>query len=196
MEYLTFPARLQAPYNNILEYGDGSLDAGGSAIHFLADFVPLVPLGAPARIEWLYADRVVTAYEGSVYLSTPTMLRLVDVDEALVARAQGIFASNTRLPGLARRSGKELPAFPVEALYLSVGMVKLSSPVPVEVDEKLSLHVEVDFLTLQGLSLRVRQAVPLRRETLLLCEVERSGSDNYIALSTYSSRLDRIGKAD
>lgn len=196
MEYLTFPARLRASYNDILEYGEGHLGTGGDSIDFLSDFVPLIPLGSEATIEWLYADRSITVYQGRVYLSTPTMLRLVGVDEDLVMRARGIFAANTRLTGLAHRGGT-LPPLAVEILYLSVGMVKLGCPLQIEAGERLLLDVEVDFLTLHGLSLQVRQLVPLRRdENLLLCEVERSGNDNYIALSTYSSRLDRIGKAE
>lgn len=201
MEYLSFPARLLAPYNDIQEYGEGHLGAGGDAVDFLSDFVPLIPLGSLAAIEWTYAGRTIATYEGKVYLSTPSLLRLVEVDESLVVRARGIFATNTRLPGQVREGAEAPPARalprPVEILYLSVGMVKLHTSFQPPVGHRLLLDVEVDFLTLHGLCLRVRQAVPLRRdENLLLCEVERSGNDNYIALSTYSNRLDRIGRAE
>lgn len=196
MDYLSFPAHLVAPYNDIQEYGEGHLGAGGDAVDFGSDFVPLVPLGSKASIQWIYAGREIAAYEGKVYLSTPTLLRIVDVDEPLVVRARGIFASNTRLPGLVRE-GADAPPRSVEVLYLSLGMVKLHAPFQSPVGLRLLLDVEVDFLTLRGLSLQVRQTVPLRKdENLLLCEVERSGNDNYIALSTYSNRLDRIGRAE
>lgn len=195
MEYLSFPARLRATYNEIEEYGEAHLGAGGNAVDFVSDFVPLIPLGSAATIDWVYADRNISTYTGKVYLSTPTLLRLVDVDEDLVARARGLFASNIRLPGRLRQGSS--PPAAVEILYLSVGMVKLCTALTPEIDDRFLLDVEVDFLTLHGLSLRVRQMVPLRRdENLLLCEVERSGNDNYIALSTYASRLDRIGKTD
>ncbi len=200
MEYLRFPARLSAVYNSIMETGEGDLSAGGDSVDFHADFIPLLPLGSEARIEWVCAERGIAVYEGQVYLSTPNMLRLVGVDAALVARARGILAANTRLPGQLREApdDPETPPRAAEILYLSPGMVKLLLPGPFAAGGQLLLDVEVNYLTLRGLCLRVRQALPLHARGqgpfLLLCEVAPSGNDNYVALSSYSKRLGRLGK--
>lgn len=203
MEYLFFPALLRTSYNNINEHGEAVVVHDEYAVDFVSDFVPLIPLGTQASIDWTFGSKSLASYKGKVYLSTQNMLRLVDVDHDLVDRARATFASNVSVPGLATLTSRQLlkaskQVFSVNIVYLSVGMVKLqtSTPATIEIGERLLLDVEVDFLTLHGLSLKVRQIMQFGYDNgLLICEVERSGNDNYIALSTYAARLDRIGQS-
>lgn len=202
MEYLFFSALLRTSYNNINEYGEAVVVHDEHAVDFVSDFVPLVPLGTQASIDWTLGKKSLASCKGKVYLSTQNMLRLVEVDPELVERARATFASNISIPGFILVTSRQLlkqtkQVYHVTIVYLSVGMVKLqfSAPLALEIGEKLMLDVEVDFLSLHGLSLKVRQIIQLGFDkNLLICEVERSGNDNYVALSTYASRLDRIGQ--
>lgn len=193
MDYYPFPALLISEYNTIHEYGQALVGPQGS-IDFIGDFVPLIPLGTAATVEWVLGDKSLATFKGGVYLSSPQLLRLVDVDAAQLAAARHVFAVNTRLPAgiTAKAPGRSQPQprIPCEILYMDMSILKLRVATGYEPGTPLWLSANIDFLTLRDLSLRVVERVPLHRdETLLLCEVQRTNQENFIALSTYAARL-------
>lgn len=193
MEYYPFPARLRSADGRVEEFGRASLAAAGHSVDFIADFVPLLPLGAPAVIEWIQGDRVLASFSGQVYLSSKNLLRLVEVDADLWQQAHLIFATNTRLPATAAPWGKKDGGFAAEICYLSTKAITLATAEAFEAGTRLALCCEVDFLTLCDLELQVNQCVVLRRgETLLLCGVRQASSENLIALSAYCARLQQL----
>ena len=194
MDYLLFPAVLTAEYNGIREFGEGRVLADDNAIDFTGDFVPLIPLGAPAGIDWVLGGQTIARYEGSVYLSTKTAMRLIEVEPGAIEKTRVILASNTCLPASVRGQGATVDkAIPAEIVFLSMDYIKLRIRTYLPVAETILLGAEVDFLTLANLRLTVRRRVAMQgSETLLLCETQKMDEANYIALTTYVARLDKL----
>lgn len=193
MKYYPFPARLRSGYNGICEYGEGRAVHGDDAVDFSGEFVPLLPLGTPAEVDWIFGEGVVATFPGTVYLSSPTLARVVDVPPALARAARETFRQNTRISAAAAPADAPGEPFPVTIIYLSPTAVTLQTARQVEEGSSLVLNAEVDFLTLDGLALQVRQRLALRRgDTLLICDVPPAGDANLIALSAYSARLDHL----
>ncbi|MDL2327155.1 hypothetical protein LJC64_00635 [Ruminococcaceae bacterium OttesenSCG-928-A11] len=195
MDFMPFPARLCSDYNAISEFGRAQVAGRDDAVDFTGDFVPLVPLGTDAQVEWVLGATVIQRYCGQVYLSSPELLRLVGVDKALVRDTRALFATNINLPATAAPLEDGRPGQPVavRALYLSPGSLTLQAPWPVEPGSRLLLNCEVDFLTLRAMPLRVRTRVTLRKgASLLLCDVAKMGDENLIAYSAYTARLETL----
>ena len=193
MEYYPFPALMRTEYNGIQEHGTARVSEQGTALNFYGEFVPLVPLGQEATVDWILGDKTLASFEGKAYLSTAQMLQLTDVDPEKLNTARGLFLVNTRQPGLVAPAGKpKAKKLPVEILYLSMGLIKLLTRDNIEEGMELLLYTHVDFLTLNALELRVRKRIIFHKEeTLLLCEVEGVSRENYVALSTYVAKLDK-----
>lgn len=200
MEFYPFPALLQSPYNGIREFGQASVAGDGNAIDFEADFVPLAPLGTQATVSWIRGNEVADDYVGQVYLSSPNLLRIVDVDPEQIAWLRLVFSANTLLPAqlfVPNRHpwpGKPAGPLPANIIYLAPDAIKLRTPVTFEAEQPLLLNTEVDFLTLADLGIRVRKQIFLRRQdSILLCAVENCSEENLIALSAYTARLEHLG---
>lgn len=195
MEFYPFPAQLRAGYNNINVPGQATVMERENAVEFTGDFVPLMPLGESAAVDWAHGERALVTFSGQVYLSSPRLLRLVDVDPKLVEAARATFAMNTRLPCLltARQGGQGAVQYPAEILYLSDDSFTLHVRYDILPQQTVYLSAEVDFLTLRDLPLYVRRVITLRRDDdLLLCDLQAQFSDeNRIALSAYSARLEK-----
>lgn len=196
MEYYAFPAQLCAAYNDIREYGVALPTAQGGALNFTSEFVPLIPLGAPAEVRWVLGDRTIAAFAGKVYLSTSQMMQLVDVNEEQVNKLRALFGVNTSLPGSitagTRRRPLRTKALEARICYLSTSMIKLVTAQPVDTGASLMLSCEVDYLTLTDLEVEVQQKIVLRRgEYFLRCSVQSGGNENFIALSSYAAKLEK-----
>lgn len=191
MDFLSFPARLRSGYNNVEEYGTAQVAGGEDAVDFTSAFIPLLPLGSQAVVEWVLGQSVVQAYAGRVYLSSPGLLRLVGVEPALVADTRALFATNIQMPATVLPP-KAAP-MPAKVVYLALGHLTLQVPEPVEPGGRMLLNAEVDFLTLRQLPLQVRTRVTLRKsQSLLLCSIQGPGNENLIALSAYVARLEKL----
>jgi hypothetical protein len=197
MEYYPFPALLRTSYSPARVVGSAGLCHRQNAINFSGEFIPLLPLGSPAAIRWIHGQETVATFEGNVYLSSQTLLRLVNISPELMADARSTFAVNTRLPaGIKTGRGGECQPTAAEVLYLSTDFITLKTAQPMPKGQNLFLDCEVDFLTLRNLELTVRQHLTLRRtESLIFCGVLRGGDDNLIALSAYSARLAQLNPA-
>ncbi len=195
MEFYPVPARLQAGYNGASATGLATVMEDENALEFTGEFIPLLPLGAPATVDWTYGQRVLASFSGTVYLSSPGLVRLVGLDAALVETARATFAMNTRLPCVltVRQGESGGRAAAAEILYLSTDTVTLHHHGAVAPGETVWVSAEVDFLTLRELPLLVQREIALRRDDeLLLCGVPGlQTNENFIALSAYSARLEK-----
>lgn len=202
MTFASFPALLRSNYNMIHEYGDATISPDGLQVDFTGGFVPLVPLGTEATVLWVLGEKVMATFKGKVYLSSPTLLRLVDVDNEGLSRARILLVTNTCIPATFTLRKKDNGSdktlrYPAEILLLNMEQIKLKCALDPPVGEPIYLSAEVDFLTLHNLGLRVREKVALRREeNLLLCSIESGGKENFIALSAYAAKLDKEQKAE
>ncbi len=193
MEYIPFPATFTSAYNDIRLHGKGVVSGEENAIEFLGEFIPLMPLGSIATVEWITGQNVMAGFSGRVYLSSQNLVRIVDVEKEAISAMRAIFASNARFKvQICLQSTIPVQTLVADMVYLSAGFICLLAQCNARENEELSLSAEVDFLTLHDLPLRIARRVPLRRgETLLLCDVLPSDNANFIALSAYSARLER-----
>ena len=193
MDFHPFPAVLRTDYNTIEEHGTAKITETGNAINFFGDFVPLVPLGQPATVDWILGEKTVASFEGKVYLSSAQMLQLIDLDFEKLRTAKTLFAVNTNIPAsIVPADQPKALQLPVEILYLSMGLIKLLVRDNIEEGARLNLFAHVEYLTLRELELRVRKRIIFHKEeTMLLCEVEGLSRENYIALSTYIAKLEK-----
>ncbi|WP_458863326.1 hypothetical protein [Acidaminobacterium chupaoyuni] len=76
---MTFQALLKTREGDVLAEGLAHIREETRDVDFTADFVPLFPLGTPLEIVRVEEDREIHRFEGNVYLSSRTLLRLVSV---------------------------------------------------------------------------------------------------------------------
>ncbi|MDL2252735.1 hypothetical protein LJC49_01500 [Ruminococcaceae bacterium OttesenSCG-928-I18] len=193
MEFYPFPAVLRTEYNDICEHGTAQITKTGDAINFFGEFVPLVPLGQPAVVEWILGEKTLATFEGKVYLSSAQMLQIIEVNEEKLRTAKTLFLVNTSIPAtvVPAQNPKAQP-LPVEILFLSMGLLKLLVRENIEEGTELKLYAHIEFLTLRDLELKVRKRILFHKEeTVLLCEIEGVSRENYIALSTYIAKLEK-----
>ncbi len=193
MEYIPFPATFTSDYNDIRLHGKGIVSGEENAIEFFGDFIPLIPLGSVATVEWITGQNVMAGFSGHVYLSSQNLVRIINVEKEAIAAMRAIFASNTRFKvQICPQNIVPSQNIVADMVYLSTDFICLLAQCNARENDELSLSAEVDFLTLHDLPLRIARRVPLRRgETLLLCDVLPTDNANFIALSAYSARLDR-----
>lgn len=197
MEYYPFPALLQSAYNGTSVFGRGTISQTENSINFTSEFIPLLPLGAKAQIEWISGDKTLYTYQGQVYLSSPNLLRLVDIDGALLAPARTVLAVNTRIEATVaavergvRHPPEKTARLTARILFLTNSAIKLLCGSYMAQGQQLLLSSQADFLPLNDLPLLVSSRILLRpQEALLLCEVLAGGDENFIALSAYAARL-------
>lgn len=199
MEYCPFPALLCSGDNSVREFGRATIAQHDNAIDFTGDFVPLLPLGAQARIQWVLGEKILAELNGKVYLSSRELLRLVELEPAVLEQLKDIFKCNIHLaaqiiPAEKAMFAKQI-ATQATVLYLSQTDITICSSEYVGEGEQLLVSAEVDFLTLHQLPVTVEKRVLLRRgEALLLCKVQRGSNDNFIALAAFATRLEEQEK--
>lgn len=197
MTYYPFPAILHASYDDSQTFGEATVSANENAIEFSGGFIPLLPLGSEATVNWVLGNKSLVQFSGTVYLSTGNFMRLVGVDARLVEAARALFAINVRFAATVSPAAPAGPLgqgrLPVQVLYLSSQFITLLARHDYDERQPLLLHAEVPYLTLASQPLTIRRKAPLRRnETLLLCDVHPSNNDNTIALSAFAARLEQI----
>lgn len=83
-----FTAVLKTHDDKLLEYGEGVLFPQEQHLEFVSDFVPLLKLGASAKIVRTQKDVETRSFQGQVYLSSGNLLRLVDVQEEILSELE------------------------------------------------------------------------------------------------------------
>lgn len=92
-----FPAVLQDEKGEELSAGSACFDKEKQEIEFSSDFVPLFPLGTVMKIERLYNGAVVHDFQGQVYLSSKSLMRLVGVEDQIYYGAQYVYCTGLNL---------------------------------------------------------------------------------------------------
>lgn len=83
-----FTAVLKTHDDKLLEYGEGVLFPQDQYLEFVSDFVPLLKLGADAKIVRTQKEIETRSFQGQVYLSSGNLLRLVDVQEEILSELE------------------------------------------------------------------------------------------------------------
>ncbi len=92
-----FPALLKTDKDDILEEGIAYISKEENAVEFTNEFVPLMKLGATAKIVRIEKDYETHCFEGSVYLSSRNLLRITSVTDYVLEDAKNICTVNTEI---------------------------------------------------------------------------------------------------
>lgn len=174
-----FSALLNAEDGRLLEIGEACISRIENKVTFKNEFVPLLKLDTVVEIVRVLGNRQLERFRGRVYLSSRSLLQIVEVDPAIVAQARQLFDINTYMPAyFSLAQGKTALVNPKKAevvsgtiRYLSMDTIKIS--VLPYVGE--GQHMQVDCgapLDFKNALLRVRQRELLgRKAAILICDL-------------------------
>ena len=185
-----FPERCKAVLktlkNDTLEVGTACVSVHKRSADFVAGFVPLLQLGSMAKLVCVEADRSTHVITGQVYLSSPTLLRLVNIQCVLLPGAEQVLTANTDFPAKLL-----LPV--VKSGFLSRSRLQIWQDCNV-------LSISLYAVTLRtkrvpdedDLNLRMRIAAPVRQTPgeLFLCS--RPGSIRFGKQAKYNFTIQRM----
>lgn len=97
---IRFPALLKTDKDEILEEGIAYISKEDASVEFTNEFVPLMKLGATAKIIRIEKDYETHCFEGSVYLSSRNLLRITSVNDYVLEDAKNICTVNTAIDTL------------------------------------------------------------------------------------------------
>lgn len=93
-----FPAVLRDAAGEELAEGRACFNEQSREVEFVSDFVPIYPLGTAMTIERVYRGEPVHVFDGSVYLSSKQLMRIVGVEDTLRYGAQYVYCTSLDLP--------------------------------------------------------------------------------------------------
>ncbi len=176
MQPIFFSALLKSGDGQLLETGTASMSADGSII-FKNEFVPLMRMGTPIQVVRLLGEEEVQTFEGQVYLSSKSLLKMTTADPQAVRAALRLFEVNASATAKLTLKDSHEPAYRAgdiidgSVYYLSPQCIKLLSMEQIEVGHQLMLELESP-LRIKRLPLEVEQRVPLgRMATGYLCRI-------------------------
>lgn len=150
-----FPAVLKTPDGQWLADGLARICAAERWVEIRSQFVPLLPLGAQAVVCRLTGQEESHRFMGKVYLSSPTLLRIVEVEEALLAEAELELPQPVCLEGWVSPAAGEGPRARVDLFSLSLSQVRFTSTQPFQEGQALQLEIQSPSLPLAGVGLQV-----------------------------------------
>ncbi len=160
--------------------------------------MPLVKLGSTVTVIRIIGEKRLERFEGKVYLSSRKLLRIVDVDSAIISDALEMFESNAVFrtefliaPGATTRFNiQKAQAVSGFVRYISPQTVKICTMEFVDKDEYLMFSVEEPSLSIDKMLVRIKERVLLMRSAaLLLCEVVSLNINNGASIADYLDEL-------
>lgn len=148
-----FPAVLQTPDGQVVEYGSACVSLSEGSVDFKSEFVPIFKMGTPLQVVRTQDGVATQLFCGEVYLSAERLLRLVKVRDEVLPGAAEAYAYELQLPGeleavLPRRRRlpfmrplPQLQRFAVTVYELSVAQVKFTCPQVFDKGQRLRLSL-------------------------------------------------------
>lgn len=195
-----FSALLKSANGNLLEIGEACVSRTDNKITFKNEFVPLVKLNTRVEIVRVLGNKQLERFCGTVYLSSRSLLQIVDVDEKLIQAIRELFDINTYLPAVFSLSPDKSPDFNRKKCEPVPGMIRYVSETVVKVSllpyvgEGRYLIVECAApLELRNTMLRVEKRELLGRQAaLLICSVVSAPAEETARLHDYSQSLRKL----
>jgi len=160
-----FPAVLKTPEGNFLAEGYAKGDLSARTLEFRSDFVPLLKYRTRARVARIEKGYETQKFEGTVYLSSPAMLRLVDVNIRELAEIELESLQEVHFSGTAiRRESMREIGCPAEIFAVSYDKLRFTSSENFEEGQQVGFAVDKPF-ALRGLELRVQEKIDFGQET-------------------------------
>lgn len=191
-----FTAILKTEDGLILEEGEACVSETEDAIDFVSSFVPLMKLGVTAKIVRKLGDRELECFTGSVYLSSASLLRIVDVDVGLVTEMRRLFSINENITtDLVFAPGRSVhfnvqKAASISGMvrYLSMDIVKIFSMEYIPDQQYLMFSVETPRIKLNRMMVQVHERILLKRNAAVhICNVVSLSGENRRALAAFTT---------
>ena len=186
-----FPAVLKTEDGRFLADGFAKGTLFNRTLEFRGDFVPLLQYRTRARVVRIQNGYETLKFEGLVYLSSPAMLRLVEVNEWELAQTaletpQELSLSATVIQREASRErGCEARIF-----SLSYDKLRFTSPETFEEGEILGVKLDAP-LSLRGIEVQIRERIAFgqRERTGYRCDILASPEEWRQRLTEYLVQL-------
>lgn len=169
-----------------------------NSVTFTSDFVPLIKLGSEVAIIRVIGEKKLERFVGKVYLSSRKLLRIVDVNSAIISVALEMFESNAVFPAEFLIAPKPTTHFNVQKAQAVSGFIRYISPQSVKIctmefvdkGQYLMFSLEEPSLPLDKMLVRIKERILLMRSAaLLLCEVVSLSKNNGVAIADYLKEL-------
>lgn len=169
-----------------------------NSVTFTSDFVPLIKLGSEVAIIRVIGEKRLERFVGKVYLSSRKLLRIVDVNSAIISVALEMFESNAVFPAEFLIAPKATTHFNVQKVHAVSGFIRYISPQSVKIctmefvdkGQYLMFSLEEPSLPLDKMLVRIKERILLMRSAaLLLCEVVSLSKNNGVAIADYNKEL-------
>lgn len=188
-----FPAVLKTAEGNFLAEGHAKGYLSTRTLEFRGDFVPLLKYRTQARIARMVKGYELQKFEGTVYLSSPAMLRLVDVNERELAEIELETLQDVLFKGtiIQRESTREIGSA-VEIYSISYQKLRFTCEESFEESEQLGLILDEPFL-IKGIELRVQEKIVFGQQERMgyRCEILSMPPEGREALTDYVIRQAR-----
>ena len=94
-----YPAELRTVDDKLLEIGEATIQFENRSVDFQSEFVQLFKMDTPLKIVILMDGVEIQSFSGKVYLSSQSMLRLVDVSDIILPDAYLIYQCDVNISG-------------------------------------------------------------------------------------------------
>ena len=199
-----FDAVLKSEAGKTIEMGHAVFSAEEHSVDFEGGFVPLFSMGTRLQVFRIHDGAEVHRFVGQVYLSSPHMLRLVEVEDEILPGAALAFMYYVDLDGtghavikkeerrlLRQRTVETAIDFPVRVHALSVKEIKFNVDLAVELEpgQPVTLHLP-GGPHIQTLPVLVRQSIVFGTEAnCYRCQIRRLAPDSQRRLEQYVQGL-------
>ncbi|MBR5486077.1 MAG: hypothetical protein IKV41_06150 [Oscillospiraceae bacterium] len=162
-----FTALLKSPDGKLLSEGYACGNARGKYVEFESDFVPIMSFGEKAQIVRVVNDTETHVFSGTVYLCSPELMRIVNVDGELLtqlelsekmqelsleAKVSPVMYKN----GLLQFAAEKLIKFDARIFAISLSQLKFVSSEPFAEGERLTLSI-TQPISVSGMEVEITQ---------------------------------------
>lgn len=197
-----FKALLKTENGAVLEEGYACILHQDRAVEFRSGFVPLMKFGTTANIVRVMENQETHCFTGQVYLSSPKLLRIVNVNDKLLADAELALSVETSIhaklsPVLSQAETFHLPIgklikFDAEIYSISTTTIKFISSEKFAIGAQLLINTDVP-VHLKKVLVEVFQTIDFGKEKNgYRCKVLSLPEPSNVNLSEYLESLNQI----
>lgn len=197
-----FKAILKTEGDRILEDGYACILHEERAVQFRSAFVPLMKLGSTAKIVRVMNDQETHCFIGKVYLSSSKLLRIVNVNDKLLAEVELALSVETSIkaklsPVLSMAETFHLPIgklikFDADVYSISMTTIKFTSTEKFAVGAQLTITTE-EPVQMKKVLIEVYQTIAFGQEKNgYRCKILSLPEPASTNLTEYLSKLNQI----
>lgn len=192
-----FPALLKDENDEVMAEGYAQVSTRERFVEFESDFVPMMPFGSTAKVIRLVEGQEAHCFVGTVYLSSHSLMRIVNVNDSLLAEVeletlQSVSLSARATPIISRNGAlrfvaERLLKYEIQVYSISLTKLRFVSTEQFLVGELLQITLP-EPIGVRRMAVRITQTLLFgevktgyRCEVLSLPEAERGKLTGYLA---------------